>query len=98
MTLISTDPSSILVPNGGTARLLDGVTYTDLRVFSIVPEDDVTVSVLTGYGTTGTDGGIIDFKTTRRLTALKAGVIYFAGANSWFANITVTGGNITVNS
>ncbi len=95
---INTTIESILTGGGGSVRFLDGVTYTGVQILSIIPEGDVTVSVLQGYGPDGDEeegGEQIDYRVTRRLTSMKDGKLYTAGRNSWFANITVTGGDVT---
>lgn len=93
MTKIKTSFESRAVASGGSWKSRDGVAFSGQKVLTIIPDGNVTVTTLTGYGPGGTDAGLIDFKAVRGLSELVSGSECMAGDNSWFENIELAGAN-----
>ncbi len=82
------------VVSGGTWKVADGVQQDALKVLTVQPEDDVTVTTLTGF----VNGEAYDFKLHRGLSTLKAGLCYFAGDNSHFAVVKFSGADVLLHT
>lgn len=88
MTKVTTNFESRSVASGGTWKIADGAECTTLKILTIIPKADCTVTTLVG-DIPGNDA--YDFKAERGLDTLEAGLPYFAGDNSCFTDIQVSG-------
>lgn len=87
--IIKTNYQQYLVGGSGAIRITDTTEYDNLKVLTIIPEEDCTFDTLVVVGPDGeeSDATASIASGGRNLGTMKAGNIYTAGENSYFKTI-----------